>query len=516
MNHFHIVLQNLRDLKFFSLWVTTLVFAPLVEPVFAETTQAPVAAGIRSITTEYASRVESDFYRQALELQIQQGLKDISFAIPESQVNTSLASEAPIVAQNIRARFQAGATSLTFQAGRENGPGVYTVKALNNSLKISIESITLDETITQSSGGIVATINVHAVCNNIEATFSDQGSDIEAVLAAQVVGPQIEAVIDRASVVLGTPTLNSWTASCTGAQGFEQLLQNQMANILLKPGYISQYAQNFLIQELQTQAATHPYTWSTPQHLSESTVLVPHILETQSDGSWKINGSLQMTFPSVKDEAQQIHFAHPDSIDLSRTGSYIVLPEDGLTEWLKGSLIPIGKHFTGSANEIKSFRHFLKNWFLKLILWPDLLNFDKKNSFTYDLQAESEFQLTWQSESRFQIAGKYFLNLAVDGREYVHWVGPVQSVLTAQFDKSMIRVTPSHTALSGHSRWADSQDHGYIATGVILGLVQTAFDGTPITLPSLGLTLTPGLNLGLDHFVRDLPNQVVYLYLSRP
>lgn len=465
--------------------------------------------GISSVESEYAVRIEPTTFKQSLLSELQQNLSEVQFAIPDTDITSGIPGGGAVKIRGIRALFH----SYSSEIGNGPSAGTYQIVAQQNTMDIYVNSVTLDETVTTHFDGITATIDIHASCTNLHAHFSDAGSQLQATLTPSINGSELNATLQNPLVHLGTPSIDSWVSSCTGAKGFEALLQQSVEDRLLKPGSISDFAQATLAQKLNDYASTVHFNWKTPEAFSSTTNLNPTSLHLLPDGTWFMTGLVQMNFPAFK--TTQVHFNFQKAVEPNLVPiNSVVMPEQGLLEWLKGTIVPLGHSLTGRANDIDGFRHFLKNKLACFFLWPDLLNYTNENSFTYAVLPQSDIQVEWVNQQDLKISTVFNLGLYVDQKPYVQWLGPASANLKITLNQQQFLIHPDQVSLNGQYRWLEGF-HGYIASPTLESNVEQALGALELHQAVPTLQISPTSHLILKDYSRNSTEHTVTLNLEQ-
>lgn len=260
----------------------------------------------------------------------------------------------------------------------------WTIQSKSISADIAVDSLQASETVIEQSGGDTLTLQVTASCSNIHLQLAPGATQMNAAVDLSLNGAVASFILKNFSANW-TPTAWQITSmNCQGPNGFSQLVQQAAATQLqsINPFLPAIETQ---IQAQLTSASSTPLSWTlqAPGNSGVSVTFQPDNLQLLSNGGAALSGLASFNFSRLNKTTCQSLIQTPAATP--NTTDSLTLPisaVEGLLHCasLNGSVVT---SFTSQS--FPAFQALLENWFLKLFIWPDLVRFNSKSLFNFEV-----------------------------------------------------------------------------------------------------------------------------------
>jgi hypothetical protein len=278
-------------------------------------------------------------------------------------------------------------TSLKKPAVPLPGPTV-VLESTNLAAHLKIQSVSVDQFIVREIGGVIVRVHLQAACQNLDLTMAPGEGTFKMQLSPTVNGSRIAAHLEDMDVAWTPHAWSLGPMTCTGAQGFEDIVTTQILNLVSNSAVLTERKAE-LMTYVQSYLETQSVDISKPRILTSHRPDIQYSLRVsnlQSQGQTLIaRGVLSARFKNAPNEAPIYLPLGATSKRTDDGAAKIRVPEKFLRLLLTRAFTAGSWHAqVGSAN-IPGFEQFRSNRILACFLWPALESFPWNTPFIFDV-----------------------------------------------------------------------------------------------------------------------------------
>lgn len=311
------------------------------------------------------------------------------FKAPVGQLKTDLPNQTLTTPYTVAISGIHLTLDYAFQTPVQNGSlSEWTIQSQNLGADLLVDRIDATQIIVEHSGGTTINIELKASCSAVHLQLAPESTHASATV-------DLSLAQGRAQFKLKDFTAN-WTPSawqilslnCTGPTGFTELARQQIALQLQSINPFLGPLQNEIQSQLN-QASREITDWNlNPNDDSGINIdLKPENLNLTSDGGALVSGLALFDFTKLHSTACQSKLetlsAPPTSADM------LFFPKAAVQKLITCAFLNhnLKAQIPGSA--FPSFQSLLSNWFLKVIVWPNLVHFNRNSDFQFTFSTEA-------------------------------------------------------------------------------------------------------------------------------
>lgn len=326
--------------------------------------------------------------------------------------------------------------------------GIHAI-AQNVSGRISVQGLNIDQTILREINGHQIRVRVQAQCQAFQIQIHSFSVSAQASFHQQE-----NSWAPRLSTLnLQIPT-GSWAVSpitCQGPQGLDQTIGSVIQDSLNSPEILQETLKSWLAPQIDR---TWKTTWNSILSENWQSLKVTSMGEPLSTGFF-LKGQIEIQNGSAVLLPQDL--VAPETSTIPQ----LVLSSEGFKALAEDNL----KTFSVQRydlQQIPAFKKIMKNRFLQIFVWPDLLHFSRKTPFYISTRPETTqlglhsrgsglWNLTMQARGLIQVHRK--------GQEwtYIHWGIGMSAQLQTQVKNSRLHFKTTNS--EANVNWNFDEDY---------------------------------------------------------
>ena len=309
-----------------------------------------------------------------------------SFKSPSGQVQTTL----PDIELNTPFAVSISGIHLTLnyafntpQAGANLNEWAITSKSI--SADVIVDEVNASQTITVSEGGVTLNLNVTATCTGVHLQLPPGSTQASASIAIALTNGQLALTLNDFAANWAPSSWQIVSMNCQGPNGFGDLVaQSAQAQLQSINPFLSDI-RNDIQAQLNAVGAAGPVSWTLNSSDSSgiSMNLTPESLQLLSDGGAELGGIAAFSFAALNGTGCQKQIS--GDAPVSNGEDSLSIPVSAVEALIQCASLNKSLSYLFSSSQLPAFQSLLGNWFEKLFVWPDLLNFGSKSIFTFDL-----------------------------------------------------------------------------------------------------------------------------------
>lgn len=464
------------------------------------------------IDIEYASKLNTQFVKQKLKEQVQILSQNLHFSVESFDIGTS----PKVQILGLKAQIQPQSIQIL------NSTNGLIFSSIQNRAEISISEIKIQQTITKKVGGITLNLDVFASCKGLQAHFDDPQSEIGFELQPEIENEYLKIKISNPRLYLSKPRVDLSQLSCTGADGFDQLIQETIQNYLSDSQFINSLLHQDFIEKLNQYLGSYSYKWNQVQILSDNEkftfYLFPQQMTPLQDG-FLSRGILRVR-PKYRQtqETASIFFSLPKN--MTEAESSFIISETAFQYLIQDYFSKDNWKSQYNSDEIPEFQSLMKSRFKQFFVWADLFNFSKKSIFKFEIFSKQNPQINWQNTNSllFQTELEINMNAPIQNKyvPYVYFSVPISTLLQFQINQNQIIFKNLNPEISIKYAWDPNYCEkpgtcGSISTKLVSKAIQNYLSENEFKFQIPQLEVLGGVKIKLKSFHRDPKSKTLNL-----
>jgi hypothetical protein len=281
-------------------------------------------------------------------------------------------------------------------------PNSYELKSNHLAFTLSIDKISLNQTVEQVIGGVLVQVQVQADCGPL--TMAQSSAQASARIGFQLGAGDVATHVDQFDLQWPTPSWQISALSCQGPAGIDLNIQTQLASALATSTAFKPMLQDELAKYLQDQVGGLLEKLKMPVTLPIDQSATPLALNFKNFQT--VNGGV-LTFGSLiwNDKANVRPFALKDApTGLASDAPILLTTQEGWTDLLTAQIAARPEWTAIDLRAQDFFMRVLNSRLLQFFLWPDLWNFSKSSPFTLAVGKPANLKLSWNADGSAKIA----------------------------------------------------------------------------------------------------------------
>jgi hypothetical protein len=347
-------------------------------------------------------------------------------------------------------------------------------------LQINVGGIQVQKDIVQNIGGVQAIVHLSAQCAPF--TLVQPSAHILTNWLWQASGLVLGAMIQDLS--LDWPQ-NSWqigSLECQGPKGFADLVQADLQSQLAQADQFAPLLKTALENALNSKIQAWLTKWRAPKWIPQSAsgqgmnLLLSGVETVRSQGllfKGVVGLGPQMDLASLLSAgAMVIPLGESDALLAQITlAPTLIFSSESLSSVI--SQVSLWPKVDINLNAVSSFESLLKNWFIEIFIWPDLLNYSSKAAFHMisQLSAPAAFQFSAQGtagspalpSASFKASVQSLMTAVRDGQtwNYLLFQSQVSANVSMAIASGQLNLQFANTNLQSKAKFGVDYVHRY-------------------------------------------------------
>jgi hypothetical protein len=276
-------------------------------------------------------------------------------------------------------------------------PGPTAVlESSNLSAHLRIQSVSVDQYIVREIGGVVGRFHLQARCENIDLAMAPGEGRFKMQLSPVLNGARIATHLDDMEVAW---TPHAWSVgpmTCTGAQGFEDIVTAQILNLVSNSSVLTERKAE-LMPYVQNYLDTLSVDISKPRILTLRRPDIQYSLRltglTSEERTLVARGLLSVRFKKLKSEAPLYLPLGRSSKSIDDGAAKLRVPEKFLRVLLTHAFSSGSWSAQVASANLPGFNEFRNSRLIACFLWPSLESFPLATPFVFDITSSKPLEI---------------------------------------------------------------------------------------------------------------------------
>jgi hypothetical protein len=263
-------------------------------------------------------------------------------------------------------------------------------------------------------------------------------------------------------------TPNAWDLSvmqCTGAQGFEDIIREEVKKVLSDPARIEQQKAS-LMARIQEYLDTKTIDFSQPQTLVTARPDIQASMTIQdfvgSKDAARVRGVLRVDFLKSKSGNNISLKLSSDTMNVPNShNAFLKIPEEFVKDVFTEAYYPGSWVERVPSNKLPGFTSLMKSRFKQFFVWTELMNYPKKSIFIFDIYSDKEISIKGQNlkyNVSTELKSTMFAPKPGGYVNFMYFTVPMKSQVKMGIQNGQISAQFLNVSLSLHGQW----DHDYL------------------------------------------------------
>ncbi|QDK47043.1 hypothetical protein DOM22_18695 [Bdellovibrio sp. ZAP7] len=377
------------------------------------------------------------------------------------------------------------------------------------SAQMTITSISVDQWIERTVNGITGRFHLQASCSNVVMNMKPGAGSFSIAVSPEVASSTANGRVEDVSLSWKQDAWSTQAFTCTGADGFDQIVNQQISQISMDSAAFVNPKKALLLSYLNDYIGKWSFDLSTPRELvsARSDVKMSMVIDSFNDTNpdqVTAKGRVIMNFTrSSQNTTKTLALSKEDPKLAVSSQAMIRLPGGLAKEIITQSYAADSWVHQFYSTQISGFSTVMNSRFMQWFVWPELMDYPKSSKFLFNVYSNKDPKVTG-SGLKYQVNLNLLSQMqAPKGGNYIpfmNFVVPFNSNVTVGISESKASVKFTNTTLDLKYSWDPSYVKKYspktrFAASTIEGKILGAISGKTmdVTLPAIpvmeGVTL---------------------------
>ncbi|WP_413558978.1 hypothetical protein [Bdellovibrio sp. HCB209] len=460
-----------------------------------------------------SATVESEF-EIVLPKQFQQNLieeKWKTLVNKEFQANWQFPDQLVEAQQGVQVQLKGLSLALKTQLQKpnlSNGETKVILQSKDLSAQMTIASVSVDQWIEQTINGITGRFHLQAECSNVTLNMKPGAGSFAVSVSPEVDANEAGGRIEDVDLAWQP---NAWTVgafNCTGAEGFENIVNEQITQISNDSGAFVTPKKALLLSYLNQYLGSWSFDFSKPRTLVSArsdinmSMVVDSFDESNPDRAI-VKGRLLITFTRAKSGSKTLTLSKDAANYGSSSQAAIRVPKDLAKELMVQAYSADTWVHQFYSTQISGLSSLMNSRFMQWFVWPELMDYPKSSKFLFNVYSNKDPKVTG-SGLKYQVGMNLLSQMQApkNGKyiPFMNFIVPFSSNVTVGVADSKASVKFTNTSLDLKYSWDSSYVKKYspktrFAASTIESKALGAISDKTMSFALPAIPLTEGVNL---------------------
>ncbi|WP_413585615.1 hypothetical protein [Bdellovibrio sp. HCB274] len=393
--------------------------------------------------------------------------------------------------------------------------------------QMTIASISVDQWIEQTVGGITGRFHLVADCPNVVLNMKPGAGSFSVALNPKVGSNQAGGTVQDISLTWQKEAWSAAAFTCTGAAGFDDIVNQQISQISADSAAFVDPKKELILSYLNGYIGKWSFDFSKPRQLVSSrddvniSMVVDDFNDTNPDRALA-KGRVIVEFTRAPNaEATKLELAKGD-VNYGTSGQAVIrLPAGFAKEMISRAYAADSWVHQFYSSQISGFSSVMNSRFMQFFVWPELMDYPKSSKFLFNLYSNKDPKISG-SGLKYQVSANLYSQMkAPKNGKYIPFMNftvPFSSGISLGISDSKAAVKFTGTTLDLRYAWDTSYVKSYnprtrFAASTIEGKILGAISGKTMNVTLPAIPLTEGVKLKIKK-ATTLSNSDLMLQLA--
>jgi hypothetical protein len=357
---------------FFKIFLTPAVFTLFFLLIF------PLASSADTVTTPFAFSLSAE---SALAVLGGQNL----FNAPSGELKTNLPNETLATPYAVAISGIHLTVDYAFTKPVENGSlAEWNIQSKNLSADLVVDLVDASQTIVETSGGTTLNVRINATCTNVHLALPAGATTATGTLDLSLQNGVAAFLLNHFQANWQPGSWQIISMNCVGPQGFGDLVKQDITTQLqnINP-FLSTITTQIQNQLSAIASSAQSWTFNSNDNSGTSVTLQPNQATAGANSGAILVGTATFNFPKLNQTACQKTITTAPTV--STTANLFSLPIEAIQQLISCSYLNQSLLANFTSQDFPAFQSLLSDWFLKIIVWPNLVHFNGHSIFNFTL-----------------------------------------------------------------------------------------------------------------------------------
>ncbi|WP_413582845.1 hypothetical protein [Bdellovibrio sp. HCB288] len=479
-----------------------------------------------------SATVESEF-EIVLPKQFQQNLieeKWKSLANQEFKANWQFPDQTVEAQNGVQVQLKGISVSLNTELekpGLGSSETQVILKSKELAAQMTIASISVDQWVEQTVGGITGRFRLVAECPNVVLNMKSGAGSFSVSLNPEINSSKAGGVVQDFSLAWDKEAWSAAAFGCTGAAGFADIVNQQIAQISADSAAFVNPQRTLILSYLNGYVGKYSFDLAKPRQLvsSRSDVNISMIVDSFDDSNSEkalAKGRVIVEFTRAPQaETKKLQLSQ-EAVNYGTSGQAMIrLPGGFAKELLSRAYAANTWVHQFYSSQVSGLSSVMGSRFMQFFVWPELMDYPKSSKFLFNVYSNQDPVVSGSGLSYQMKVNLLSQMKAPKNGQYVpfmNFVVPFNSGLNLGISNSKASVKFSNTSLDLRYGW----DSWYVkyyypktrfAASTIESKALSAIAGKTISFQLPAIPLTDGVSLKINK-ATSLSNSDLLLQLA--
>ncbi|MGZ6440536.1 MAG: hypothetical protein ACXWRU_10805 [Pseudobdellovibrionaceae bacterium] len=390
---------------------------------------------------------------------------------------------------------------------------------------LNIQAVAVDQYIEREIGGVIGRFRIQARCEGVQLRMKAGKGAFTMKLSPVFEGSLLRAQVDDLSLSWTTDAWNVENLKCTGAQGFDEVVKEEILK-RTKDSSLVEQQKSALIEYVQRSVNQHTLDLSKPRDLTSTRSDIKLSMRindfTGAEKNALARGVFRVEFTKLNNPNNIfLKLSKQNFEDSSSQNAMIRVPEEFIPTMTKQAFAANSWLRRMESSQLPGFSSLMQSRIKQFFAWRELTNFSKSAKFLFDIYSPKNIEVSGKN-LKYQVKASLQSQMyAPKNGQYVpfmDFVIPFSSQVQVSLEQGKVFAKFSGVKLNLQERWEPSYVAKYdpfrtFDRNTIGQRIQSSAEGTATSyvLPLIPLTDTLSLQFQRVQKVPQGSDVVFYL-----
>ena len=382
------------------------------------------------------------------------------------------------------------------------------VRSKDLSVRIRISRIFVDQIVERNVGGIIGRFRLKADCSNVEFNLIPGKGSFSLRVSPEVGSSLQGATVTDAKLDWGADSLTSSDITCTGVEGFEDLISAEVKRVAANSDTFFAPQKPQLISYLNGTLSSYNFDIGEKRQLMISRpdiqvwMRVDDFKDQGADGA-KVKGLLFVEF--AKGTTKEAQVLRLEDVDLSGVNTALLrLPPDFMKVMVKEGFAANTWVEKVMSNKLPGFSTLMSSRFSQFFVWPELMRYSRSAQFLFEIYSNKDIEVSGGKDLVYGLNSTLLsrMNAPRGGKQvpFMNFVVPFKSQVKLSVKSGVVNARLTSPQMSLQYSWDRDYLNRYgkyreFSSSTIRSRILSALGGQNLTMKLPVIPLLEGLNL---------------------
>ncbi len=395
------------------------------------------------------------------------------------------------------------------------------------SAQMTIASISVDQWIEKTVNGITGRFHLEASCSNVVLNMKAGAGTFAIAVSPEVASSAANGRVEDVSLSWQKDAWSAQSFSCKGAEGFDQIVNQQISQISLDSAAFVNPKKAILLSYLNDYIGKWTFDLSKPRELvsARSDIQMSMIVDSFNDTNPEqitAKGRVIMNFTRVKQNTSKTLVLSKEAPQYAtKSQAMIRLPGTLAKEIIAQAYSADSWVHQFYSTQVSGFSTVMNSRFMQWFVWPELMDYPKSSKFLFNVYSNQDPKISGSGLS-YQVNLNLLSQMQAPKNgsyiPFMNFVVPFNSAITFGVIDSKASVKFSKTSMDLKYGWDSSYVKRYspktrFASSTIEGKILDAISGKTMNVALPAIPVMDGVSLKVKK-ATSLSNSDLLLQLA--